>query len=218
MIKSVFTKENVTPFITFGGISIGILLVCILDPEATGIIALLVSVPTFLLSISKLVIEVIEMINDLITKKLGVDEQNPEKMINVFREMNKPEIIKNGIDDFSAFFEKFDVVDKMDKDYQFYLGRIEEDFEIIKLRVNIRKVRRGMLWFYYAIIMSMIVLLILHGEIATIINNMNSLSGLSNILALISIIVILIEAMMKEVIKNIVKAWLYKEYKVDVYF
>ena len=218
MIKSVFTKENVTPFITFGGISIGILSVCILDPEATGIIALLVSVPTFLLSISKLVIEVIEMINDLITKKLGVDEQNPEKMINVFREMNKPEIIKNGIDDFSAFFEKFDVVDKMDKDYQFYLGRIEEDFEIIKLRVNIRKVRRGMLWFYYAIIMSMIVLLILHGEIATIINNMNSLSGLSNILALISIIVILIEAMMKEVIKNIVKAWLYKEYKVDVYF
>ncbi len=213
MIKSVFIKENVTPCVTFGGISIGIVLVCFIDPEATGIIALLVSFPVFLLSISKLVIEVTEMINDLITKKLGRDEQNPEKMINVFREMNKPEIIKKGINDFSEFFERFDVVDKRNKEYQYYLKMIEEDFKIIKFRVSVRKVRRRMLWLYYAIIMLMIALLILHSEIATIIYNLNSLSGLSNILALISIIFILIEVMMKGVMKNIVKAWLYKSIK-----
>lgn len=219
MEKHILKKENVTPCITFGGITIGIVCVCIIAPESTGVIALLVSIPVFLLSLLKLIVEVTESINDLLTEKLHRDEQNPPNMIIVYEWMNKKENIKETIDDYDMFLGRFNIIDRSDKSFEYYVKMIKNDFRIIKLRRKVRLLRKILLGIYYGLIMFIIIVLILHYEISDVIlSNTSSITNLSNILALVSLVIVLFEVVMNDVVKDIIITFFYKIYKVDLDF
>lgn len=83
------------------------------------------------------------------------------------------------------------------------------------MRKTFRCVRRALLWMYYIIFMLILVILLLRTEISNVIN-VDSIKLLgTNILTMWSLVIILVEIMMKDIIEQIIINFLTKKYEID---
>lgn len=71
-----------------------------------------------------------------------------------------------------------------------------------RLRRRVRRFRRGLLYIYYFVFLLMIIALFLHAELAQVISNGPLKSINLNLITLWSLIIVLIEIMLKEIIEE----------------
>ena len=202
MKERVFIKKNVFAFVMFGAILLFIIYESLIANTDLSILAFFIAIPTFILSFLKLFVDILEDINNKITNFLKQTEDNniEWQILDEIRENdenNIDEIIKEYMDghpDYERIEESL---------YQYHKAR--------RVRKKVRKMRRAILYLYYFIFMLMFLLLLLHTELSTIISN-GSLGEVDlNLFTLWSLIVVLIEIMMKDIFEDIVGFFLDKK-------
>ena len=95
------------------------------------------------------------------------------------------------------------------------LTKVQNYKTCFDMRKTFRCVRRALLWMYYIIFMLILVILLLRTEISNVIN-VDSIKLLgTNILTMWSLVIILVEIMMKDIIEQIIINFLTKKYEID---
>ena len=126
--------------------------------------------------------------------------------------------VKNrGIDNLIAELDKI-IKEYMDghPDYEWIEESLYQYHKARRVRKKVRKMRRAILYLYYFIFMLMFLLLLLHTELSTIISN-GSLGEVDlNLFTLWSLIVVLIEIMMKDIFEDIVGFFLDKKIGINL--
>ncbi|MBD5137105.1 MAG: hypothetical protein HDT39_14300 [Lachnospiraceae bacterium] len=203
MKERVFIKKNVFTCVMFGAIFLFITYESFISDTDLSILAFFIAIPTFILSLLKLMVDIFENINDKITNFLKQTEENKNiewKVLDDIRkndDNNVIEIIKEYLNSHQG--------------YEWIEENLEQYHKARGVRKKVRKMRRAILYFYYSIFMFMFLLLLLHTELTITISN--GLLGEINLdlFTLWSLIVVLIEIMMKDIFEEIVIFFLNKK-------
>ena len=182
----------------FGAILLFLLYESIVSNIDLSILAFFIAVPTFLLSFIKLIVDILEDINDKITNFLKQTEQYDDDIIS-WDVLD--EIRNNDNNDITEIISKH-IPEQKENDWkkdtlnQYHKARIT--------RNKVRKMRRGVLYIYYIIFMFMLVMLLLHAELASFITK-GLLNGIDlNLFTIWSLIIVLLEIMMKDIFEDII--------------
>ncbi len=197
MKEHVLVKKNVFTCIMFGAILLFVSVESIFRLEALSILAFIIAIPLFILSIIQLVINVSEQIIDKITSYLSYTESQhmpfDEDLFEI-RMSNKSTV--NGI---------IDNISKMYPDREGTRSDLSNYYNARKTRSSIRAVRRVLLYIYYALCMIILLLLLLHAEVYTLFENAElNMSINTDLFEVWSLIIILFEIMMKDIVEDII--------------
>lgn len=197
MKEHVLIKENVFTCVMFGAIFLFVLSESIFKSDALSIIAFIIAIPLFVLSLIQLVINVLERINDKITSFLASTEnQNipSRKDLTKIRNCEEATLISVIKDISEAYPNK-----------EWISSDLSNYFYARKTRSSIRATRRKMLYVYYAICMIILLLLLLHTEAYTFLQNSEWITTINmDLFEVWSLIIILFEIMMKDIVEDII--------------
>lgn len=208
MKERILIKQNVFTCVMFGAILSFVVYKSIFCGNDMSVLAFIIAVPTFLLSILKLIVDILEDLNDRITSYLQQIEKrdyNDWELLQSIREKDNGDI-SNIVDD---YFAKNPA----------NAWRIEELGSYHNARITrkrIRKIRRGVLYVYYLIFMIMFVLLLLHSELSIWIQNSIGRAIDLNLFTIWSLIIVLLEIMMKSIFEDILFLCLEKKTGIDL--
>ena len=201
MKERVFIRKNIFTTVMFGAVFLFVLFESIFYRHNLSGIAFLKSVPIFILSLIKIIIDILEDINDKITSFLRNIENyptyNPDfsweylEQIRECKDITFKETIENIISD------KPHLDYLKDNLFNYYHSR--------KYRKTIRSCRRFFLYIYYALLMIVLLLLLLHTEVYRFLNNSPFFSSINmDLFTLWSLIILLFEIMMKNIVEDII--------------
>lgn len=201
MKERVFIRKNIFTTVMFGAVFLFVLFESIFYRHNLSGIAFLISVPIFILSLIKIIIDILEDINDKITSFLRNIENyptyNPDfsweylEQIRECKDITFKETIENIISD------KPHLDYLKDNLFNYYYSR--------KYRKTIRSCRRFFLYIYYALLMIVLLLLLLHTEVYHFLNNSPFFSSINmDLFTLWSLIILLFEIMMKNIVEDII--------------
>ena len=197
MKEKIFVKKNVFTCVMFGAIFLFVLYESIARDTDLSMLAFFIAIPTFILSLIKLIVDIAEDINDKITAFLQSTENYGNDMIdweilNSIRE-NKDGNINELVEQYCANKTEYEWV--KDTLIQYHKARVS--------RERVRKIRRFFLYIYYSVFMLLFVLLLLHSELSVI-----CMSGIFknidlNIFTIWSLIIVLLEILMKGIFEDL---------------
>lgn len=207
MKNCVFIKKNIFTSVMFGAVFLFVLFESIFYNNNLSGIAFLISIPVFILSLIKIIIDISEDINDKITSFLNNVENYPTyydnfswEYLEQIRECNDTTIkntIENIISDNPYLKHLKDTL------FNYYLSR--------KYRESIRSCRRFFLYIYYALLMIVLLLLLLHTELYHLLSNSPFFSSINmDLFTLWSLIILLFEIMMKNIVEDIISVIIQK--------
>lgn len=153
-----------------------------------------------MLSIIKLIVDILEDVNDKITSFLQSIENDYDYQILI-----DIRNCKENVDILIENYCKESEVDDWGKKRLFQYQKAR------KQRTKIRIVRRIFLYIYYSIFMLLLVLLLLHSELSTIYNAEIFKNIDLNLFTIWSVIIILLEIMMKDILEKLVVIFLEKK-------
>lgn len=184
-------KENIFTSVMFCAILLFVIYKSIVIDTDLPILAFLIAVPTFILSIIKLVVDVLGDINSEIAgfmKKMEDDSSIDQKIFRLIREN-----------------VRYDIYDTLDVYMYCRRGPTDEVLKqyhkAYKVLLKIKNIRKVIMYCYYSIFMIMFLLLLLHTELSKTIVKIFP-GNTSNLFALWSLIVIMIEIMMKDILEE----------------
>ena len=201
MKKRVFIKKNIFTSVMFGAVFLFALLESVFYSHNLLGIVLLISIPIFILSLIKIIIDISEDINDKITSFLSDVEDNLTcyddfsweylNQINKCNDNTYKDTIENIISDKPNLNPlKYDLLDY---------------YRSSKYRKNVRSCRRLFLYIYYAMLMIVLLLLLLHTELYNLLSNNSFFSSINmDLFTLWSLIILLFEIMMKNIVEDII--------------
>lgn len=201
MKERVFIKQNVFTSVMFGAVFLFILFESGFYQDNLSKIAFIISIPIFILSLIKIGIDISEDINDSITSHLNWCEEYQFNYVGIFDDTL--EQIKNS--------NEYDLVDTIESivsekpDSECYKKDLFDYYYLIKYRETIRSIRRFFLYIYYALLMIVLTLLLLHSELYRMLDNIKWFASINmNYFTLWSLIVLLFEIMMKDMVEDII--------------
>ena len=196
MKEKIFVKKNVFTCVMFGAIFLFVLYESIAKNTDLSMLAFFIGISTFLLSLINLIVDFAEDINDKITAFLQSVENYSNNLID-WEILSH--IRENDGGDINTLVEQYcdsDSTNECVKEtlIQYHKARIS--------RKRARKIRRFFLYIYYGVFMILFVLLLLHSELAEI-----CMSGVFenidlNLFTIWSLIIILLEIMMKSIFED----------------
>ena len=162
-----------------------------------------------MLSLIKLVVVVLEDLNDKITSYLKDTEHR-----NVFSWEDLATIRDVKEDTLE------DAINSITPKYTNYIGisdNLKKYFYARKTRTSIRIFRRAMLYIYYAVFMTILLLLLLHTELYSLLESTSWLSSINmDLFEVWSLIIILLEIMMKDIIEDAITYIIDKKMGIDL--
>ena len=195
MKECVLIKKNVFTCVIFGAIFLFVLCESLFKSNTLSTIAFIITIPIFILSIIKLVVDILEDLNNKITCFLS----DIEKCNGLLGE--KIYKIKNTRED-----ELNDVINDIyngNSDNCWEVNELKRYFYACKARRRIRGLRRGMLYIYYFVFMIILFLLFLHTELYNWFENNSWFTTINmDLFEVWSLIIILLEIMMKDMIED----------------
>lgn len=201
MKKRVFIKKNIFTSVMFGAVFLFALLESVFYSHNLLGIVLLISIPIFILSLIKIIIDISEYINDKITSFLSDVEHNltcnddfSREYLNQINKCND-NTYKDTIENIISYKPNLNPL--KDDLLNYYLSS--------KYRKNIRSFRRLFLYIYYAMLMIVLLLLLLHTELYNLLSNNPFFSSINmDLFTLWSLIILLFEIMMKNIVEDII--------------
>ncbi len=207
MKERVFIKQNVFTSVMFGAVFLFILFESRYYQDNLSKIAFIISIPIFILSLIKIGIDISEDINDSITSHLeGYEEYRFNRVDNYYDTLEQ--IRKSNEHDLEDTIESI-VSEK--PDFGCYKKDLFDYYHLRKYREIIRSIRRFCLYIYYALLMIVLTLLLLHSELYQMLDNVKWFASINmNYLTLWSLIVLLFEIMMKDMVEDIIYVAIHK--------
>lgn len=201
MKERVFIRKNIFTTVMFGAVFLFVLFESIFYRHNLSGIAFLISIPIFILSLIKIIIDILEDINNKITSFLSNIENypidNPDflwEYLEQIRECNDI-TFRDTIENIISNKPHLDYL--KDNLFNYYHSR--------KYRKTIRSCRRFFLYIYYALLMIVLLLLLLHTEVYRFLNNSPFFSSINmDLFTLWSLIILLFEIMMKNIVEDII--------------
>ena len=209
MKERVLIKKNVFTCVMFGAIFLFVLCESLFKSDTLSTIAFIIAIPIFMLSLIKLVVDVLEDLNDKITSYLKDTEHR-----NVFSWEDLATIRDVKEDTLE------DAINSITPKYTNYIGisdNLKKYFYARKTRTSIRIFRRAMLYIYYAVFMTILLLLFLHTELYSLLESTSWLSSINmDLFEVWSLIIILLEIMMKDIIEDAITYIIDKKMGIDL--
>lgn len=209
MKERVLIKKNVFTCVMFGAIFLFVLCESLFKSDTLSTIAFIIAIPIFILSLIKLVVDVLEDLNDKITSYLKDTEHR-----NVFSWEDLATIRDVKEDTLE------DAINSITPKYTNYIGisdNLKKYFYARKTRTSIRIFRRAMLYIYYAVFMTILLLLLLHTELYSLLESTSWLSSINmDLFEVWSLIIILLEIMMKDIIEDAITYIIDKKMGIDL--
>ena len=209
MKERVLIKKNVFTCVMFGAIFLFVLCESLFKSDTLSTIAFIIAIPIFMLSLIKLVVDVLEDLNDKITSYLKDTEHR-----NVFSWEDLATIRDVKEDTLE------DAINSITPKYTNYIGisdNLKKHFYARKTRTSIRIFRRAMLYIYYAVFMTILLLLLLHTELYSLLESTSWLSSINmDLFEVWSLIIILLEIMMKDIIEDAITYIIDKKMGIDL--
>lgn len=206
MKERILVKQNVFTCVMFGAILSFVVYQSIYCSTDMSVLAFVIAIPTFVLSILKLIVDILEDLNDKITSYL---QQIEERDFYDWELLDR--IRKNDNGDISNIVEDYF---SKNPDCEWRCEELRSYHNARKTRERIRKIRRGVLYVYYLIFMIMFVLLLLHSELSIWIQNSIGKVIDLNLFTIWSLIIVLLEIMMKRIFEDML--FLYLEWKTGI--
>lgn len=207
MKERVFIKQNVFTSVMFGAVFLFILFESRYYQDNLSKIAFIISIPIFILSLIKIVIDISEDINDSITSRLEWCEKCIFDYVDNFYDTLE-QIRKSNEHDLEDTIESI-ISEK--PDLRCYKKDLFDYYHLRKCREIIRSIRRFCLYIYYALLMIVLTLLLLHSELYQILDNVKWFTSINmNCFTLCSLIVLLFEIMMKNMVEDIIYVAIHK--------
>lgn len=210
MKNQIFTKRNIFTCVMFGAIFLFVLIESICFKTNLSAIAFIIAVPVFILSLLKIATDILEDINDKETNYLIVSERNHF----IFSDYDTASKIRN-CDDQTVNDIIKTLTDK-NQDSLYVKESLSYYYKIFKSRCRVRKVRRCLLYFYYATFLLVFVLLLLHMEITAFLSNTLFSSLNTDLLSVWTLIIILFEIMMKPIFEKWLTCLIKKKIGIDI--
>lgn len=199
MKKTVLRKENVFTCVTFGALVLFVIVESFFKPEGLTVVAFTVALSVLVLSLIKLGADVAEDINDSLT---GFIKDAKRQTGCNSEELN--ELISSSPDNVNETIEK---MANCGKDPEARKRILRNYYSSTRTRLKTRRVRRALLYIYYAIFMLLLSFLLLHFELVPIAKESGILAAVDmNVLTLWSLVVVLFEIMMKDILEKTIKA------------
>lgn len=213
MKERVLIKQNVFTSVMFGAVFLFILFESGYYQDNLSKIAFVISIPIFILSLIKIGIDISEDINDSITSRLNGYEEYQFNYVGIF--YDTLEQIKNSNEhDLKDTIESI-VSEKPDSEC--YKKDLFDYYHLTKYREIIRSIRRLFLYVYYALLMIVLTLLLLHSELYQMLDNVKWFASINmNSFTLWSLIVLLFEIMMKDMVEDIIYVAIHKFIGLDL--
>lgn len=207
MKERVFIKKNIFTSVMFGAVFLFVLFESIFYKHNLSGIAFLISIPIFILSLIKIIIDILEDINDKITSFLS-NVENYSTYYNDFSWEYLEQIRGCNDTTFKDTIENI-ISDKPN------LNHLKDDlfnyYHSRKYRKAIRSYRRFFLYIYYALLMIVLLLLLLHAELYHLLSNSPFFSSINmDLFTLWSLIILLFEIMMKNIVEDIISVIIQK--------
>lgn len=201
MKDKIFLRKNIFTCVMFGAIFLFVLYGSFSSNIDLSVVAFFIAIPTFLLSFIKLIVDILEDINDKITKLLANIERNNSinntLLYKIRLNNNIDEILKENSDEWLR-------------------KKLLEYKRARRIRKNVRRIRRLFLYIYYMIFMLMFVVLLLHSELATYVTDEILCKMDLNIFTIWSLIIVLLEIMMKDFVEDIIVYVIDKSMKINL--
>lgn len=201
MKDKIFLRKNIFTCVMFGAIFLFVLYGSFSSNIDLSVVAFFIAIPTFLLSFIKLIVDILEDINDKITKLLANIERNNSinntLLYKIRLNNNIDEILKENSDEWLR-------------------KKLLEYKRARRIRKNVRRIRRLFLYIYYMIFMLMFVVLLLHSELATYVTDGILCKMDLNIFTIWSLIIVLSEIMMKDFVEDIIVYVIDKSMKINL--
>ncbi|MBS5398232.1 MAG: hypothetical protein KHY08_03785 [Lachnospiraceae bacterium] len=209
MKECVLIKKNVFTCVIFGAIFLFVLCESLYKSNTLSMIAFIITIPIFILSIIKLIVDILEDLNNKVTSFLSDIEKYkrlPGEKIYKIRNLRE--------DEFNDVIS--DIYDR-NSDNCWQGNELKRYYYAYKARGRIRSLRRGMLYIYYFVFMIILFLLFLHTELYTLLEN-NSWFTIINmdLFEVWSLIIILLEIMMKDMIEDSITYIIDKKLGIDL--
>lgn len=209
MKERVLIKKNVFTCVMFGAIFLFVLCESVFKSDTLSTIAFIIAIPIFMLSLIKLVIDVLEDLNDKITSYLKDTEH---RSIPSWEDLDTIREVKEDALE--------DVINSITPKYTNYIGigdNLKKYFYARKTRASIRVFRRAMLYIYYSVFMIILLLLLLHTELYGLLENTSWLNTINiDLFEVWSLIIILLEIMMKDIIEDAITYIIDKKMGIDL--
>lgn len=209
MKERVLIKKNVFTCVMFGAIFLFVLCESVFKSDTLSTIAFIIAIPIFILSLIKLVVDVLEDLNDKITSFLSDTERGDIPSwedLDVIRETEE-NTLDSVISDISPKYPEYSWVSDDLKKY----------FYARKTRASIRVFRRAMLYIYYSVFMIILLLLLLHTELYSLLESTAWLNSINmDLFEVWSLIIILLEIMMKDIIEDAITFIIDKKMGIDL--
>lgn len=210
MKDQIFTKRNIFTCVMFGAIFLFVLIESICFKINLSAIAFIIAVPVFILSLLKIATDILEDINDKETNYLRVSESDHF----IFSDYDTVNKIRN-CDDQTVNDTIETLIDK-NQGSLYAKEALTHYYKIFKSRCRVRKVRRCLLYFYYATFLLVFVLLLLHTEITAFLSNTLFISLNTDLLSVWTLIIILFEIMMKTIFEKWLTYLIKKKIGIDI--
>lgn len=201
MKNKIFVRKNIFTCVMFGAIFLFVLYGSFSSNIDLSVVAFFIAIPTFLLSFIKLIVDILEDINDKITKLLANIERNNSinntLLYKIRLNNNIDKILKENCDEWLR-------------------KELLEYKRARRIRKNVRWIRRLFLYIYYMIFMLMFVVLLLHSELATYVTYGILCKMDLNIFTIWSLIIVLLEIMMKDFVEDMIVYVIDKSMKINL--
>lgn len=206
MKNRVFIKKNIFTSVMFGAVFLFVFFESVFYKSNLSGIAFIISIPIFILSLVQIIIEILEDINDKLTSFLYNLERYTFNNYDLYHELEQiktcdaaslNDIIGNIISTRPV------LTTLKDKLFNYYYS--------MRHRETIRSCRRFFLYIYYTILMIVLLLLLLHTELYHFLCNSAVFSSINmDLFTLWSLIIILFEIIMKNMVEDLISVCLQK--------
>ena len=207
MKDHVFIKKNIFTSVMFGAVFLFVLFESIFYNNNLSGIAFIISIPIFILSLIKVIIDILEDINDKITTYLkNMEHQSGYSYSLTWEDLTQirscsDSTLNNVIENIIS--NEPDLSHLKEDAFKYYHSR--------KHRKTIRSCRRFFLYIYYAMLMLVLLLLLLHTELYHLLSYSPIFSSINmDLFTLWSLIIILFEIMMKNIVEDIISVIIQK--------
>ena len=187
-MEKIFTKENVLPCVLFGACLCFCIVKIVSKSQELSFICFVIATFSLALSFIEVIVEFLEKVNEHYTNRLYSYEKN---------ECIKRNIVRLRADDeqYKLFYDNVEIIDR---------DLISKYRIIYKDRKKVRKSRRAFLYVKYASVMCVLIVLLLHYELYTIMPRNLISSDNSNIITLVTLMVLLFNLTLRGFVKKIV--------------
>lgn len=205
MKERVLIKQNVFTCVMFGAILAFVVYQSLFCSADMSVLAFIIAIPTFMLSVLKIFVDTLEDMNDKLT--VFIDQMvlvEDYSLLVAIKKLNKSET--------QSYIEK-NCKDR--KDLSTIRDKLVAYPQARNIRIVIRFCRRMLLYIYYFIFMIMFILLLLHSELSWVIQSNLTHIDL-NLITIWSLLIILFEIMMKAIVEEILTLLLQKKIGLDL--